>query len=341
MNGSDESPALSVVTSSRNDDHGGNPLARTQLFIDGLADQADRIGLSLELVMVEWNPPPDKAPLAEALRWPSSRRFRPSIITVPREIHETYPNSKGLPLFQMIAKNVGIRRSHGEYVLATNIDILLSDELFTYLATSLKPNAMYRTDRRDVQVPFDRQPPPTPAECRRLPALRQHGLKRVVYPAGAAPRGASSRLRLAELPRLSIAAWDRLHLPALHTSGSGDFTLTSRDVWMAIGGYAEWPFYSWHIDGLPLFQAYAAGVEIVNLEDPMVAIHFEHSTGSGWTPEGAGALFGRLDAAGVPYLSTREYRKLARRIVHSGLGFQPLNGPDWGLAEHDLEMARV
>ena len=308
-----------------------------QLFVDGLADQAERIGLPLELIVVEWNPPADRAPLASALRWQPSAQFQAQIITVPGEIHETFPHAKGLPLFQMIAKNVGIRRAHAPFILATNIDILLSDELFDFLKRGLKPNAMYRTDRRDVRVPFDRQPPPLPAECRLLPALRQHGLDGTRYPGGSAPRGAARRRRLSDLPGLALAAWDRIVLPKLHTSGCGDFTLTSREVWASIHGYPEWPFYSWQLDGLPLFQAYAGGVEMINLEDPMVAIHFEHSEGSGWTPEGAAALFGRLDAAGVPYLSTREYRARARTIVRSGRGFQPINGPDWGLESVELE----
>ena len=36
----------------------------------------------------------------------------------------------------MIAKNVGIRRARGEFVLATNIDILFSSELACIFAAS-------------------------------------------------------------------------------------------------------------------------------------------------------------------------------------------------------------
>ncbi len=63
-----------------------------------------------------------------------------------------------LPLFQMIAKNVGIRRARGRFVLATNIDIILSTELVEHLADrSLQTRRLYRVDRHDIQpnVPLD------------------------------------------------------------------------------------------------------------------------------------------------------------------------------------------
>lgn len=304
-----------------------------QLFVDGLADQAERLGLPVELILVEWNPPADRPPLANALRWQPSDQFHPRIITVPREVHDSLPNANQLPLFQMIAKNVGIRRSRAHFILATNIDILLSDELFGFLKRGLKPNAMYRTDRRDVKAVLDRQPLPRPAECRSLPALRQHGIHGTRYPAGLAADGRGSSGRsLHEFHRMAMAAWDRLVLPKLHTSGCGDFTLTSRDVWTALRGYPEWPIFSWQLDGLPLYQAFAGGVEMINLEDPLVAIHLEHTEGSGWTPAGSRALFERVRRASIPYLSTGQYRKYARRVVRSGRGFHPFNGPEWGFA---------
>src|SRR5262249_11222365 len=56
-----------------------------------------------------------------------------------------------IPLHQMIAKNVGIRRARGKFVLATNLDIVFSTELMEFLAArQLDANAMYRMDRFDV-----------------------------------------------------------------------------------------------------------------------------------------------------------------------------------------------
>lgn len=145
-------PYLSVVATSRNDDHGGGMTRRMQLFIAGLAQQAERHRLPLELIMVEWNPPTDRPPLVEALDWPPpSEYFRARIITVPPERHARVPHADKLPLFQMIAKNVGIRRARAPWVLSTNVDLLFSDALMAYLAQrSLQQGFHYRSDRIDI-----------------------------------------------------------------------------------------------------------------------------------------------------------------------------------------------
>jgi hypothetical protein len=60
-----------------------------------------------------------------------------------------------LPLFQMIAKNVGIRRARGRFVLATNIDIIFSNELVELIAArQLQSGRLYRVDRHDIQPDF-------------------------------------------------------------------------------------------------------------------------------------------------------------------------------------------
>ena len=51
----------------------------------------------------------------------------------------------------MIGKNVGIRRAKGQFILATNIDILFSDALFkTFKKKKLKKGYIYRCDRLDI-----------------------------------------------------------------------------------------------------------------------------------------------------------------------------------------------
>src|SRR4030095_10279383 len=161
-NSTSDSIHLSVVATSRNDNHGGYLTHRMQHFVDGFVAQCRRHRLRAELVLVEWNPPADRRPLIEELKWPSD--FGPCeirIITVPRELHARLPHGDKLPLSQMIAENVDIRRARGQFVLATNIDILFSDEAVLFMRDELRPGCLYRTDRCDVPtevpggVPFE------------------------------------------------------------------------------------------------------------------------------------------------------------------------------------------
>jgi len=63
-------PYLSVVVTARNDDHGGNLLGRMQAFVNGWIGQARRYQIPSELIVVEWNPPPGRPRLRDALHWP-------------------------------------------------------------------------------------------------------------------------------------------------------------------------------------------------------------------------------------------------------------------------------
>ncbi|HEX7294596.1 MAG TPA: hypothetical protein VF251_02510, partial [Pyrinomonadaceae bacterium] len=56
----DAAPYLSVVAASRNDDHGGDPLIRTQIFLNNFARQCEKYRLSAELILIDWNPVADR-----------------------------------------------------------------------------------------------------------------------------------------------------------------------------------------------------------------------------------------------------------------------------------------
>jgi len=130
-----------------------------QIFVNGWIAQSRRHNLPSELIVVEWNPPPDRPRLRDALRWPETfGACHVRFIEVSDELHRRYAHSDRLPLYQMIAKNVGIRRARGQFILATNIDILFSDELVAFLAErQLDTGRMYRIDRYDAMsgVPLE------------------------------------------------------------------------------------------------------------------------------------------------------------------------------------------
>lgn len=301
-------PQLSVVATARNDDHGGNLLGRMQIFVDGLLDHARRLGLRTELLLVEWNPVEGVPSLAEAIRWPArDPTWKARVVEVPPAVHRTLLNSERLPLFQMIAKNVGIRRSTAPFVLATNVDIVFSEELMRFVAgNGLRRSRMYRVDRYDVRAEV-----PAGAALDDQLEFCRNNLLRVHRREGTwnAQTGAfqpiyarrTLKLRIAE----ALQAWGALPFRSrerLHTNGCGDFTLMSREDWFALRGYAEFQTFSFHLDSLLCFAAHHAGVRERYLPDPMRIYHIEHGIGSGWTPEGQHELNQRLRTAGIAQL---------------------------------------
>ena len=152
-------PKLSIVAATRNDNHGGDLNRRMQLFVDGLFEQCEKFKFFIEIILVDWNPPEDKGPLAGAINWNKQGRYcAVRLIEVPREIHRLYAHADKLPLFQMIAKNAGIRRASGDFILSTNVGIIFTDDIIEYMANAeLEPDIIYRAVRVDVenQVPVD------------------------------------------------------------------------------------------------------------------------------------------------------------------------------------------
>ena len=104
-------PYLSVVVTTRNDDHGGDPLKRLQALVTSFDAQCRRYRLSAELIVVEWNPPADRPVMRSLLRLPVPAFCAYRFIAVPPDVHQRLQYADVLPLFQMIAKNVGIRRA--------------------------------------------------------------------------------------------------------------------------------------------------------------------------------------------------------------------------------------
>jgi hypothetical protein len=171
-----DEPYLSVVVTARNDDHGGNPLYRMQAFVDSLLRQCESHRLPSELIIVEWNPPEDRPCLVDVLSWPETTEWcAVRIIEVPHEMHSRLEHAESLPLFQMIAKNVGIRRARGLFVLATNIDLLFDDALIRRIASRrLQEARLYRVDRFDVPSTIDGAPEEW-LDWSRRSVMRVHG----------------------------------------------------------------------------------------------------------------------------------------------------------------------
>jgi len=152
-------PFLSIVLTGRNDEYGGDFQTR---FLRALAFNTRELaarGIPYEVVFVEWAPDPQRPLLVDlvvdtigALR--DSGTFRG--IVVDRAYHDALSLNPRLEYLEFLAKNVGIRRAAGEYVLTTNCDVLFSRTVLDVLQQGrLDPRVLYRAVRHDVKIAVD------------------------------------------------------------------------------------------------------------------------------------------------------------------------------------------
>jgi hypothetical protein len=367
-------PRFSFVATSRNDDHGGDILRRTQTFVNCLAEQCERHQVRSELVLVEWNPPRSRAGLENVLAWPAgSEWFSARILTVPPRLHRNLPHSLVLPMFQMIAKNVGIRRTLGDYIIATNVDIIFSDEIFDWMkCAELRDGVVYRADRWDIPNAVQLEPSIDKLLYRaRTEAIRRnlkdgtyvkqgdnfvnstpshfdsafyqplrHKLETLERSFSENPEAYGNDIRLAFEQLLTRIEQLRRNyfIPVLHTNGSGDFTMLSRGDWFALRGYPEWNVFSWWLDSALIYQAYYNSMQVEELDRRLVIYHIEHDYGSGWTPEGAGALWRRLQERGIPCIQEREALAIIYELQDNAAAgqFTLYNDLDWGFYEQEV-----
>ena len=125
---------LTIVAASRNDNHGNKLDERTNIFIKSLAENCKKYKIQSELILVEWNQIPNQKTLSDRLDLISNEYLNSKIITVSQNQHLKVPNSDRIQFFQMIAKNVGIRRALGKFILATNVDVIMNQDIFKFIA---------------------------------------------------------------------------------------------------------------------------------------------------------------------------------------------------------------
>ena len=336
-------PYISFIIAARNDEYAGGMLRRLQVCIDSCLHQMEALAVPFELILVDWNPPPGRS-LWTSLSWPQvSRSGTVRVITVPPDLHATHPFCDRLPIIISLARNVGIRRARGTFVLPTSADILFSDQLAaTFGARQLDASAMYRIARYDV--------PDT------VLAIDSH----------------EGRLRYCEAHVMHVhdrgPSYRVSDAPDLFTNGAGDFTLLSREMYVRLRGIPEErEFHSMHFDSILCFQAYAAGAREQVFVEPCRIYHVDHGVPS-WrscptalerlaatlplkrkTSRRLVKLVRRLapprsalDRRGIPNINLESptgrarYEALIRRIIATPGAFH-YNEVDWGLGSYTLD----
>lgn len=335
---------LSIVATSRNDNHGGDLNKRTSEFINSIYHHSQKWNFPIELIIVEWNPPEEKPFLHDELPRPfAGSQVTLRYVVVPSKIHRKYKNAESIPLYQMIAKNVGIRRARGKFILCTNIDILFSDECFrVFSKKDLKRGLFYRANRCDV--------PDGVMELDTMSQKLEYASTNIIKRMGKS-HGYEAMFLFPMLTRhiykfkftaqiinkLLVFIWrklNRMHFPyfTIDFDACGDFTLMSKQDWFDIQGYAELDMYSIHIDSMALWAAVAMGKRQEIFPYDACVYHIDHE--NGWESRDIIKTIRFLESK--PSLDYSIVFKGGMFLIESGRGWE-LNKPNWGFADEKFK----
>jgi hypothetical protein len=194
-------PLLTIIVCGRNDGFGGDFNERMIAAASFNHENLEAFGIPHEYILVEWNPLPDRRYLAEivAEELPWWHRF----YVVDPAWHQRLSVNPRIVFMEFFAKNVGIRRARGQFILTTNTDIWLSRALLPAMPR-LRRGILYRAIRMDLR--------------------REVGCTGMTFGILEHPE---SVLRANVLGR------------GYYSNASGDFLLLDRDTYQELGGFNE------------------------------------------------------------------------------------------------------
>jgi len=246
---------LSIIYAARNDDYAPGFIWRFQNSINYLSYfiKKHKCQNDIEIIIVEWNPLPEKKTLAKVLTFTKGVTVR--IIQVSYSLHTKVKKTpydakeaEKIPFYEFHAKNVGGRRANGKFLLFTTADILFNDNIVEALSKkNLSNNHFYRIDRKDLLSPID-------PKIQYEKNLNQ--LKDKIDP---------------KLVNKNLITRQR----HVHTKASGDFLLIPKWAFLEMRGYPEIRCSGAAIDRFGLYSASTVCKQII-LNDPMAIFHQPH-----------------------------------------------------------------
>lgn len=341
-------PYLSIVGWARNDGYTPNYAKRLEHALGFLVRQLDRHAVPSEVIVVEWNPPPDRPLLAEEMAsLGASGHVSVRFIVVPAKHHEGPQGWQTRGMHVNNAANVGMRRARGRFVTPKALDTFYSEQLVSRLGQrTLDDDCVYRCDRLDARME-DESWLDLPDD-RLLDALAGHVVHR------------NDRLT-------HSIDWK---MRDLHTNACGDFILMTARRWHEIRGYQKDPsVLCLDSDSIALHAAAAHGASEIHWRDECIykVIHgntHAQRTATIWRDwqlrldhylilrnhrELAMALrvwldYPRRRVRGLEEILApsieRNFVAKAARYARNDISFAT-NDPDWGLAREDLSERTV
>lgn len=276
-------PYISVVVAARNDNYGGDFNIRLQDCINWFAHYANLYEISSEFLIVNYNPIDSQPQLGTTIIFPRTNFVDFKLVTVTNAFHNSITNEnirKPVPLYEYVAKNIGIRRATGEYIVSGNPDVIWDESHFKFIARrKLKRSNYYRADRCD----FKSATPVLKPSTENLQIIRHAAFK--IFMKGYKYEVDISGQTAIKLFLLSVknqwvlfkelkkAKYDEISKKfnlninynnveyQIHTNASGDFFMMHRDNWYRLKGHPENTYLSIHTDSISVAMARYAGLK--------------------------------------------------------------------------------
>ena len=243
----ENAPVVSLVLTGRNDGYGGDFIARFFRSLRFNHQQLVSRGVAHELVFVEWAPPNDARLIRDQI-FDAIPELDPAVCSwyvVDPQYQEMLSLNAKLVYLEFPAKNVGIRRARGRFVLTSNCDVFFSRRIFDVLAEdSLESRVLYRAPRHDLRLP---------------------------------PERSQVDWTVLENPQ-NLAGPAHVLKPPYMGSATGDFVMLDRESFHEIGGFNEvYRVARIGVDRNLLVKALSSGLRIADIGGP---VYHENHEGS-------------------------------------------------------------
>jgi len=148
-------PYVSIVLTGRNDGYGGDFIDRFVRTLRFNLQQFLARGIVYELVFVEWAPPAGRPLLVERIfdDVPELDPVSCAWYAVDPRYQDALSLNPRLEYLEFAAKNVGIRRARGRFILTSNCDVFFGRRICDSLeAQALQSRVLYRAPRHDIEL---------------------------------------------------------------------------------------------------------------------------------------------------------------------------------------------
>ena len=241
-------PYVSIVLAGRNDNYDGDFLKRFFTALQFNHRELEVRAIAHEFVLVEWAPIPGVPYLIDLLEERCSASLVETVraVIVDPAYQQAMTLSPRIVFHQYLAKNVGVRRSRGEYLISTNCDVILGRRILQRLEErALEPEVLYRAPRWDLA--------PT-VEVERIDWACLEATANLARP--------GKQLR-----------------PPYFRGSTGDFILLDRDTFQRLGGFNEiYRLSRSGVDANLVTHAVSSGIRVVDIGGPVYHLHHDRTT---------------------------------------------------------------